>query len=203
MEDSSRAAGLSKGTDMHVGLHVNFTQPFNDTNCPLDLLRHQHRVGRFLRSSKYALLIFNPFLCQSFRRLYLAQYEEFLRLYGRPPTHIDGHQHMHLCSNMLLQHVIPAGHRVRRSFSFSSSEKSLSNRTYRRWVDRRLAQRYQLTDYFFALSQCLQSEKIKKVVELSESGPVELMTHPEKHAEYEFLMSDRFLTMLTPALRRI
>lgn len=198
MEDSRRAAELASGTNLRVGLHVNFTQPLNEPNCPPNLLKHQQRIGRFLRASKYALLILNPFLNQSFRLVYQAQFEEFLRLYGRLPTHIDGHQHMHLCSNLLLQPVIPSGQRVRRSFSFTSSDKSLPNRAYRRWVDRRLARRYQLTDYFFALSQCLGGPKLQRVIELSKVGQVELMTHPEKRDEYEFLTSEQFLTTLMP-----
>jgi chitin disaccharide deacetylase len=196
MEDSLRAAELSRGMGVSVGLHVNFTGTFDGPNCPAELLRHQNRVRRFLKSSKYAVLIFNPFRCRSFRLLFSAQYEEFLRLYGKPPTHFDGHQHMHLCSNMLLQRLMPPGYRVRRSFSFSAGDKSLANRKYRQWVDSRLAQDYRLTDYFFALSQNLQSQKFQKIKELSERADVEVMTHPEKKEEYEFLRNHDVLATL-------
>lgn len=193
MVDSARAADLAHGTPMPVGLHVNFTEPFNDANCPAELRRHQGRVARFLKMSKYALILFNPLLCESFRRLFAAQYDEFVRLYGRPPAHVDGHQHYHLCSNMLLQSIVPAGCRVRRSFSFTMWDKSWANRKYREWVDRRLAQHHPVTDYFFALSQNLQPERFEKILELAKTAQVELMTHPEKTPEYEFLLSDHFL----------
>ena len=104
---------------------------------------------------------------------------------------------------MLLQHVIPAGCRVRRSFSFSPGEKSPANRKYRQWVDRRLARDYQLTDYFFALSQNLQTDGLSRIIGLSKTRQVELMTHPEKRPEYEFLMSGRFPTVLPAAQRSI
>jgi len=195
MEDSARAAELAKARGMDVGLHVNFTQTFTDARCPSSLMKHQDRIGKFLRRKKAALVLYHPLLNKSFRAVFQAQYDEFLRLYGKSPTHIDGHQHMHLCTNMLLKRVIPKGERVRRSFSFWPGEKSLANRLYRRWVDGRLKQSYRLTDYFFALSQNLQGKSIERIVGLSKSGNVELMTHPEKAAEQAFLMSEDFLKM--------
>ena len=58
---------------------------------------------------------------------------------------------------------------------------------------------YRLTDYFFALSQNLQGRSLERIVGLSKSGNVELMTHPEKAAEQAFLMSEDFLK-ITQAL---
>ena len=72
---------------------------------------------------------------------------------------MDGHQHMHLCANMLFDRVIRTGERVRRSFSFWPGEKSFLNRTYRRFIDAWLARRYRLTDFFFALSQTFPEER--------------------------------------------
>jgi hypothetical protein len=109
------------------------------------------------------------------------------------PTHYDGHQHMHLCSNMLLGKVIPDGQKVRRSFSFWPGEKSVFNRAYRSWVDARLMRRQMATDYFFSLGQCLGTARLARVATLARTAAVELMAHPEKRGELDFLLGDRFL----------
>jgi predicted glycoside hydrolase/deacetylase ChbG (UPF0249 family) len=196
MLDSQRAAELADSAGLEPGLHINFTQDFDGPGCPPEIRAAQSRLRRFLRTSKYALLLYNPFLSRDFRLVFEAQLHEFERMYGRAPSHFDGHQHMHLATNMLVQQIIPAGQRVRRSFSFGVHEKSWVNRLYRRAVDRRLASNYRLTDFFFALSSHLDSGKLEKVVTIARSKSVELMTHAWNSAEYERLMSKEFLQLL-------
>src|SRR5947209_3898299 len=177
MSDSTRAAELVQDTGIDLGLHVNLIQPFTG---PVKgrLLRDYHdRVARFLASNKYSLVVYHPALRQQFRYVYEAQLDEFIELFGRRPSHIDGHQHKHLCTNMLVDRIIPALERVRRNFSFWPGEKNLLNRTYRHLIDRSLARRYQLTDFFFSLQQCLQHDRLDRVFELSQTAIVELMTH--------------------------
>jgi predicted glycoside hydrolase/deacetylase ChbG (UPF0249 family) len=196
MEDSDRAAALAKDAGIDVGLHLNLSQRFTSAALPALLCEYHNRIVHYLMLNKYALLFYNPALRKQFRYVYLAQLEEFLRLYGKPPSHIDGHHHMHLCTNILLDRIIPTYEKVRRNFSFWPGEKNLLNRTYRRLVDRWLAGRYFVTDYFFALSQVLQTERLARVVELSKGAFVELMTHPANAKEYEYLISDGYLDML-------
>ena len=43
---------------------------------------------------------------------------------------------MHLCANLLLSDMIPAGIKMRRNFSFWPGEKSWLNRAYRALIDR-------------------------------------------------------------------
>jgi predicted glycoside hydrolase/deacetylase ChbG (UPF0249 family) len=119
-----------------------------------------------------------------------------MRLFEKSPSHIDGHHHMHLCANVLFSSMIPAGMKMRRNFSFWPGEKSMLNRTYRWLVDRWLACRYRLTDYFFDLTQCIQGEKLDRVAALAKSSNVELMTHPIVNWEQEYLMSDEFQEIL-------
>jgi hypothetical protein len=103
---------------------------------------------------------------------------------------------MHLCANILLSNVIPAGMKMRRNFSFWPGEKSLLNRAYRGLVDRWLARRSRLADYFFDLTQCIREKRLNLVAALAESSNVELMTHPIVHSEAEYLMSDEFCELL-------
>jgi len=196
MEDSERAAELAKENELDVGLHLNFAEPFTGKNHPPKLDQYHGRIVRYLMGNKYAQLVYNPSLRKEFAYSYRAQSEEFVRLFGRPPSHIDGHHHMHLCANMLLTNMIPAGMKMRRNFSFWPGEKSLLNRTYRGLVDRWLARRYRLPDYFFDLTQCLQGKKLDRVATLAKSNNVELMTHPVVRHETEYLISDEFQAML-------
>lgn len=192
MEDSERAAELAAGLKLDVGLHVNLDQMFSRRTCPVKLAEQQERIRRFLNRSRYASLLYHPGLRAAFRYVYQAQESEFVRLYGRAPTHIDGHRHRHLCANMLFDGVMPAGSKVRRNFSYFPGEKGILNRAYRRWVDGRLARRFRTTDYFFALSQNLSWQRLARVAELARTANVEIMTHPEKPDEFAWLMSEEF-----------
>jgi len=196
MEDSVRAADIAKGAEIDVGLHLNLSQQFTGANHFGLLTEYHHRIVHFLNLNKYAMLFYNPTLRKQFRYTYQAQLEEFLRLYEKPPSHINGHQHMHLCTNMLLDRVIPNHEKVRRNFSFWPGEKSPVNRMYRSIVDQWLSIRYILTDYFFALSHLLKTNNLMCVYELSKMATVELMTHPANTKEYAYLISDDYISLL-------
>jgi len=196
MADSERAADLAQESELDVGLHLNFTERFTGKNNSERLSEWNTRLVGYLTRSKYSQLLYNPFLRREFSFSCQAQVEEFARLFGRPPSHIDGHHHMHLCANLLLSTLIPPGMKVRRNFSFWPGEKSWLNRAYRALVDRLLARRYRLTDYFFDLSQCIQEKKLDRVAALARSKNVELMTHPILDLESDYLMSDHFEAML-------
>ena len=159
-----------------VGLHLNLSQRFDSSRIPNALGTSHDRIVSFMLKSKYAMLLYNPLLRSAFRDVFQAQYDEFVRLFGRRPTHIDGHQHRHQCVNMLIGNVIPQGEKVHRNFSFSNREKNFLNRAYRSFVDHRLSRRYCLTDSFFALSTSLRKGSVPRIADLARSADVELMT---------------------------
>ena len=196
MADSERAAELAKENKLDVGLHLNFAERFTGNRIPKTLGNYHDKIVRFLMRNRYSQLLYNPFLRREFSYSCEAQAEEFARLFGKAPSHIDGHHHMHLCANLLLSKLIPVGTKMRRNFSFWPGEKSWFNRAYRALVDRWLARRYPLTDYFFDLTQCIQEKKLDRVAALARSSNVELMTHPIVRAEAEYLLSDEFSGML-------
>jgi predicted glycoside hydrolase/deacetylase ChbG (UPF0249 family) len=196
MADCENAAELAKANRLEVGLHLNFSEPFTDNRCPGRVRDCHNRIVSFLKRHKYAQVLYNPALQKQFAYSYHAQCEEFSRLFGRAPSHIDGHHHMHLCANVVISDMIPAGIRMRRSFSFWPGEKSWLNRTYRALIDRWLQRRYHLPDYFFDLTQSVRQKKMPRVMKLAGSGSVELMTHPIICTEFDYLMGDEFGTML-------
>jgi hypothetical protein len=131
--------------------------------------------------------VFHPGLAASFEYVVKAQLGEFRRLYGEEARRIDGHHHMHLCANVLFGGLLPAGTIVRRNFSFAPGEKSWCNRVYRKIVDRVLAGRHPLADYFFSLVPLGPSSRLDRMLSLARHSVVELETHPINSEEYRFL----------------
>ena len=139
MADSERAAELAKGEkELDVGLHLNFTERFTGKNKCAKLTDYQNRLAIYLGRNKYSQLFYNPLLRRAFSYSCKAQVEEFTRLFGKPPSHIDGHHHMHLCANLLLSNLIPAGMKIRRNFSFLPRRKELVEPSLP-WLGRSLA----------------------------------------------------------------
>jgi predicted glycoside hydrolase/deacetylase ChbG (UPF0249 family) len=196
MEDSERAADIAKENQVDVGLHLNFSERFSGSFIDATLEDYHRKTVRFLKGTKYSQLVYNPFLQKAFAYSYEAQTGEFGRLFGKSPSHIDGHHHMHLCANLLFGELIPTGTTMRRNFSFWPGEKSAFNRAYRRLVDALLARKYRLPDYFFDLTQSIREKKLERVAALAKSSNVELMTHPILPLEMDFLMSDEMGVLL-------
>ena len=196
MADSERAAKIALERGIPTGLHINLNEHFSGPD-PQEHLRSNHdRIVRFLNRSRYSQILYSPSLRKIFPAVFQAQLDEFNRLYKKPPSHFDGHQHMHLCTNMLVASPIQAGQKVRRGFSFQRGEKGLFNRAYRALVTRRLRARYRTTDYFFALSQHLPAHRISRICTLALQANVELMTHPVVPSEHAYLHSEHFALAL-------
>ena len=189
MDDSERAAALAREHGIEAGLHLNFVTPFSATGCRSALLERQGQLARYLLRSRFAQIVFNPGLMRSFEHVVAAQLDEFHRLYGAEPSRFDGHHHMHLCANVLCQRLLPLGAMVRRSPSFQQHEKSLWNRLYRNALDRRLARRHQLVDYFFSLAPLEPPSRLQRIYSLARQFIVELVVHPINRDEYQYLMA--------------
>jgi hypothetical protein len=200
MADSERSAELALVAGLDVGLHLNFTLAFDGAVASRRLIEYQRSIATFLLRNKYCFLLYNPLIRNQVKYVYEAQYEEYIRLYHRIPTHIDGHHHMHLSTNMLFDRMIPKGFKVRRSFSFAPGEKGLFNRLYRQILGIWVRRRYICTDFFFSISR-IQSAELRKIVKLAEWSDVELAVHPEKPEEYSYLMSKEYLETTYGAVR--
>jgi hypothetical protein len=154
-------------------------------------VERQRRIAAYLRRHRLAQLVFNPALVKSFEYVVAAQIDEFHRLYGADPTRLDGHHHMHLCANVLLQGLLPPGALVRRNFSFQPGEKGIVNRSYRRFVDGWLIRRHRLADYFFSLAPLEPPGRLQRIFSLARQHVIELETHPIQPDEYQFLAAGR------------
>jgi predicted glycoside hydrolase/deacetylase ChbG (UPF0249 family) len=196
MADSERAAGIARERGLEVGLHLNFTAPLSGEAVPASLAEHQQRIGGHLRRHRLAQIVFHPGLMRSFEYVTTAQMDEFRRLYGAAPERIDGHHHMHLCANVLIQRLLPAGTMVRRNFSFDRGEKSLGNHVYRSVVDRVLARRHWVTDYFFSLPPLEPESRLRRIYSLARQFAVEVETHPVNPDEHRYLAGGEFFRQI-------
>ena len=188
MEDSERAAGLARERDLETGLHINLTNPFTANGASPRLQEHLLKVQGYLKGHRLAQVVYHPGLASSFQYVVKSQIEEYERLYGAGPQRLDGHHHMHLCANVLLGRLLPAGTLVRPSFSFYSGEKSAGNRVYRALVNGLLARRNRSADYFFSLPPLEPAERIHRIFALAKTATVEVETHPVNPEEYRFLL---------------
>jgi chitin disaccharide deacetylase len=193
MEDSQRAAEVAREQGIETGLHLNFTTPFFAPRHSPVLLEHQEKVSRYLLRRRSNQTIFHPGLAGSFEYLVAAQLDEFRRIYGTGPKRLDGHHHMHLCANVLLQRLLPRGTIVRRSFSFERNEKNLFNRLYRKLVDRKLAHRHRLVDLFFSLPPFKPPSRLQRIFSWASQFIVEIETHPINPQEYSYLAGGEIL----------
>jgi len=187
MDDSERAAAIARESETDAGLHLNFTLPFSSRSCPTRLLERQRRIARYLQRHRFAQAIFHPGLMQSFEYVVSAQLEEFQNIYGKAPQRFDGHHHMHLCANMLIAGLLPAGTIVRRSFSFRNGEKWMGNRLYRQIVDCMLVRKHRIVDFFGSISPVNSADRLQRIFALARHSVVELEVHPTNPEEYRFL----------------
>jgi hypothetical protein len=190
MEDSERAAAMAQEKGVDAGLHLNLTTPFSASSSPAKLLEHQKKVSRYLNRYPLTQVVFHPGLVNSFEYVVTAQLDEFRRIYNSAPRRLDGHHHMHLSANVLLQRLLPAGTIVRRNFSFQSGEKNFWNRLYRKGVDGMLARRHRLVDFFFSLPPLEPQRRLERILAVARQSVVEVETHPVNQDEFRFLMGD-------------
>src|SRR5438270_10961835 len=94
MEDSERAAAITRDQGIDVGLHLNFTSQFSASRISSQLAAHHQRLSQYLLRSRLSQVVFEPGLTRSFEYVVAAQRCEFTRLYGKEPERLDGHHHM-------------------------------------------------------------------------------------------------------------
>lgn len=199
MEDSARAADIAREREIDTGLHLNLTIPFSAAGISSRLADQLQRLARHLRRHRLGHVLFHPGLRESFHYVVSAQLEEFERLYRARPKRIDGHHHAHLCANVVFAKLLPEGTIVRRNFSFRPGEKSLGNRFYRKFVDRRLSLRHRLTDLFFSLPP-MEPERLQRIFSAARECTVELETHPVIEDEYRFLAGGEIFRWIDKSL---
>ncbi len=196
MADSERAAKRAIELGIATGLHLNLTQPFDGPAVPAQVREQQRRLAaHFGRLQRRDRVISDPRLLHPVRRCVREQLDCFRRLYGREPTHIDGHNHVQLAP--LVLSTLPRRFRVRTAVREPEvrAPRALP-RLLRHLAIREL---HGSTDFLFALKELhprLGGSGIEQRLALARTHSVELMTHPARDSEHDLLRSPDWIALL-------
>lgn len=196
MEDTEFASEQAKLWGLDTGLHLNFTASMTGTKVDSELIAAQEEVSRYLMKSKLSQLLYNPALAKQFRYIYTSQMNEFIRLFNREPSHIDGHHHMHLCANAIWGDFYPRSGWVRRNFTFSPGKKGYLKWIYRQTMDKWLSLRFRTTEYFDSIEPVEERQRLLRLFQTASRYLVELEVHPAREQELNFLTSTEFHKLL-------
>jgi predicted glycoside hydrolase/deacetylase ChbG (UPF0249 family) len=183
MADSERAARIARERDLPVGLHLNFTLPFADPEVPDDVRARQLRLTAVFGSDARADAdAGDRGVDGALVAAALAdQLQLFRELFGREPTHLDGHHHVHV-NAAVLEHL-PRGLPIRPPLGASPQ------RTFgQRWLLRR----------FRRPDTCLAFERVHPalggeglgVLAQARRETLEVMVHPAQLHEREALLAN-------------
>lgn len=200
MPDSERAAEVAGRSGLPVGLHLNLTEPFGDPAAPTAVRDRQRRVAeRFSGSgpeghpgtARLRKWLYDPRIRGEVGRAIADQLECFERLYGKPPTHFDGHNYVDLCPNVFLSRAIPRGSRMRNTLDRFPVERSPAAllRSARQALRSRRFRSTRYTLQIAHLSLPADGPPDPRL-RLADADPVEVISHPDDGHEREILMSD-------------
>lgn len=201
MPDSVRAAELARAAGIPVGLHLNLIEPFNASDVPASVAETQARVVARLRSRRAATQLYHPAWAHDFERCIADQLAAFERLYGRAPTHVDGHQHMHLALNALFARALRPVVKYRGAVTRRPTESARPKRAVRALVDRLVRMRFSTTDWCMSirsLHPALGGAGIDQALGRAEHDSFELMVHPGYDDERAVLSSPDWGVLLAP-----
>jgi predicted glycoside hydrolase/deacetylase ChbG (UPF0249 family) len=201
MSDSERAAELARAAGIPVGLHLNLIEPFEGSDVPAGIAETQLRVVRRLRSRRAGTQLYHPTWARDFEQCIADQLARFEELYGRAPTHVDGHQHMHLAMNALFARALRPVGKCRRPVNRTALESSRVKRAARSLVDRLVRVRFATTDRCVSirpLHPALGGSGIAQELRRAERGSLEVLVHPGYADERAVLSSPDWGVLLAP-----
>lgn len=200
MKDSGRAAELARDLpELGIGLHLNFVEEYTDPETPEPVRARQRELieqSRLLRLQRW---VYNPFMRDRINRVVADQFQQFVDLYGRLPTHVDGHHHSHLAANVLLSPALPRGTKIRNALSDTHRHNPAIEGLRR--LRSEMIERRQLrtTDYFFSIVTAwpeMRGTPPPTQLGLAREASVEVMVHPVFPSEYAPLQSPEWTEAL-------
>lgn len=201
MEDSDRAASLARRHGLPVGLHLNLTDPLTATDVPAEVRdRHRRACSLFgggnLRKRSWT---WSPRIRRLVEDVVRDQLDRFRELFGTEPTHVDGHNHVQVCPDVIRARPL-CGFKVRNAlWSFPSTRTVMGvARALRRELT---ARRLLTTRYFFDIAELHRAgpETTAERVGLSSTASVEVMCHPGFDHELEALRSNSWAQAIAAA----
>lgn len=204
MVDARRAAELAREHRRPIGLHLNFTQPFDALDVPTSVRERQRRLCEHFSSLGLRRWTYSP--DPRVRRLITDgindQLERFWETYETEPTHCDSHHHVHVCPDVFLSRALEKGTRVRQTLSRAPAARPRRNDLARGVKHKLLARRFVTTERFWRvreLSGADQAVPIATAAELARSRSIEVMVHPSFEDELRALRSDAWIKAVARA----
>jgi predicted glycoside hydrolase/deacetylase ChbG (UPF0249 family) len=200
MDDSERAAEIARSEGLPVGLHLNLTQVYTGSGVPDDARERQARLAAKLSGSKLHRWVYDPLMRRDIQTTVREQFDEFAKLYGCAPTHLDGHHHIHVIPNVLFSGAVPPRGKLRSPVC--TSWRSAAARARGRLLRSALRQaRFTTTDYLLSIDELDAWAHDDGAIALPRSASVEVMTHPGVPEEDSLLESSTWRRVL--ASRRL
>jgi predicted glycoside hydrolase/deacetylase ChbG (UPF0249 family) len=201
MRGSEAAAAGGLAGELSAGLHINLTEPFTAASVDASVRERQARLARYYGGRSWRRWGASPALFSEIERAIGDQLAEFRRLYGREPSHFDGHEHIHQSLAVLVARTFPPAARMRPSFTYLPGEKSALNRSMRALINRGLHARFSAPRYFFSIRDMhplLGGVALEEKLALSSGSSVEVMTHPGWDDELAILLDPSWEALIRP-----
>lgn len=199
MRDSDRAGELARAERIPTGLHLNLIEPYTSGDVPECVAATQRRVVERLRTGGIGPQLYHPAWSEDFGRCIADQLSRFRELYGRTPTHLDGHRHMHLVMNALLSRALGPVKRCRRPVNRTPRESAGHKRLAWSALSVLVRLRFATTDACFSirsLHPALGGSGLEDELVRAGRSSVELYVHPGYRDELPLLHSDEWLARL-------
>jgi predicted glycoside hydrolase/deacetylase ChbG (UPF0249 family) len=203
MSDSRRAATEFPlgGGGGGLGLHLNLIEPYSADEVPPAVRDRQASLAAYFRRVPFAAWFYNPAIAGRVNDCIADQLDAFRELYRREPTHVDGHQHFHLCPTALASRSLRTVPKLRPAFTFTSGEKPLPNRAYRGALNALIRRHFVTPEWLVSVRGIARQlggageERLRG----SEALSAEVMTHPGWEDELSYLGSDAWRAELEGA----
>lgn len=193
------AAQADRHPQLGIGLHLNLVERYSDETVPVSIRDRQLKLIDRFSADRLRRWTYDPRIRHDVDRVIGDQLERFVQLYGRGPTHLDGHHHCHLAANVLLSPSLPRGMAIRNALSDSHAPTPLT-KALRLARGKLLRSRFRTTDYFFSIATAwpgLTNDPPMTKLGLARHASVEVMVHPSFPHEYEPLQSSGWIDALS------
>jgi predicted glycoside hydrolase/deacetylase ChbG (UPF0249 family) len=199
MQASELGASLAEEHPrLGIGLHLNLFEAYADPSTPAEIRDRQRRLLAYFHKQRLRRWLYDPFVRDDVNAVIADQIRHFVELYGRPPTHVDGHHHCHMAANVLLSRALPRGTKIRNALSDAHRLNPLTSAlgTARRTL---ISRRLPSTDYLFSIVTAwpgMKGAPPMAQLGLARRASVEIMVHPGFPHEYAPLQSDDWVATL-------
>lgn len=199
MAGSEEGASLAgEHPQLGIGLHLNLFEEYSGDSVPAAVRDRQRCLLDRFQRMRLRRWVYDPRIRQRVDGVVADQLERFVELYGRRPTHVDGHHHSHMAANVLLSASLPRGTAIRNALS-DSDHPNPAKKLLRAARRRLVLSRFRSTDYFFSVETVwpgLAGPPPPEKLDLAHQASVEVMVHPAYPREYGPLQSPEWVETL-------